>query len=266
MRQKLKNNIHNPLFHLQRHYSDESLQGNAQYGYNKRIHSSADEISSLNHSPSISSSDESYSRTTDADLSPSPSPPAESNVKQWLYPSDIQVNPCSSPENSPKATLDYIPPQCLISNGSVEKGEKSRSFSPNSRKNGRKTENGSVEKTNKDNVPPQTLLNLAAGTNTIDSSLMSSPPLQDCDESYKGDTCTSFEYLGHQRQKPPSLFRSSSDKPSKIPVKQRSLDKNMFKIGENVIEANKMSGNNKRSPHFKELDEIGLLESPKGKF
>lgn len=59
----------------------------------QRIHSSADEISSLNHSPSISSSDESFSRTTDADLSPSPSPSlhGDQNAKQWLYPSDIQV-------------------------------------------------------------------------------------------------------------------------------------------------------------------------------
>lgn len=62
-------------------------------GVQQRIHSSADEISSLNHSPSISSSDESFSRTTDADLSPSPSPPphGDQSAKQWLYPSDIQV-------------------------------------------------------------------------------------------------------------------------------------------------------------------------------
>lgn len=290
LKHKLKSNIHNPLYHLQRHYSDESLQGSTHYGCSipQRIHSSADEISSLNHSPSISSSDESYSRTTDADLSPSPSPPPhgetnEKNTKQWLFPSDIQVNPCSSPETSPKASVDYIPPQCFISsngntNQETQKPATSRSFSPNSKGKGAPRKEWAPSKGNSsdrskhkeekvENMPPQTLLALAAETNTIDSSLMSSPPLQDCDESYKGDSCTSFEFIGRQRiQKPPSLLRTSSnEKPaSKIPIKQRSLDKNMFKIGENVIEANKMSVNNKRSPHRKELDEIGLVETPKG--
>ncbi|XP_039300043.1 Ca(2+)/calmodulin-responsive adenylate cyclase, partial [Nilaparvata lugens] len=83
-----------------------------------RVHSSADEISSLNHSPSISSSDESYSRTTDASPSPSPPPPhirsrgrggiPPTTAEHWLFPSDIQVNPCSSPELSPLASHDQL--------------------------------------------------------------------------------------------------------------------------------------------------------------
>lgn len=294
VRNKLKGNVHNPLYHLQRHYSDESLQGSSHYGCMapQRIHSSADEISSLNHSPSISSSDESYSRTTDADLSPSPSPPPHGdNAKQWLFPSDIQVNPCSSPETSPRASLDYIPPQCYMptSNGNSANASQdtipvptnsSRSFSPASSRgnkhNGpsrrelsqlplKANSNDRTKRNNKaenEALPPSTLLALAAGTNTIDSSLMSSPPLQDCDESYKGDSCTSFEFIGRQRiNKPPSLLRScSNEKPaSKIPLKQRSLDKSLLKIGvgESVLEANKMNvTNNKRSPHLKELDEL----------
>ncbi|RVE48984.1 hypothetical protein evm_006342 [Chilo suppressalis] len=52
-----------------------------------RVHSSADELSSLTRSPSLSSSDESYSRTTDA----SPSPPRPHN-QQWL-PSRVNDRP-----------------------------------------------------------------------------------------------------------------------------------------------------------------------------
>lgn len=45
-------------------------------------------------SPSLSSSDESFSRTTDASHSPSPplnSKAAQEVPEKWLYPSDIQV-------------------------------------------------------------------------------------------------------------------------------------------------------------------------------
>lgn len=60
-----------------------------------RVHSSADELSSLTRSPSLSSSDESYSRTTDA----SPSPPRAS---QWL--------PQARPQRTnPNPSYDYPP-------------------------------------------------------------------------------------------------------------------------------------------------------------
>lgn len=109
-----------------------------------------------------------------------------------------------------------------------------------------------------DGLPPGALLALAAGTNTIDSSLMSSPPLQDGDESYKGDSCASFEFIGRQRaQKPQSLIRACSAN-GKLPIKsvgkQRSLDKYIVKgVNDNVIDLNKI--NCKRSPSFKESDE-----------
>lgn len=91
-------------------------------------------------SPSLSSSDESYSKTTDA--SPSPSPPLHhhADTRQYLFPSDIQVNPCSSPEGSPRASHDYIPP-CFLTNNNQESIPSSRSFSP--AKNGNNNSRGS---------------------------------------------------------------------------------------------------------------------------
>ena len=116
---------HYPQHHQQRHqqqqqqyqlprfHSEESLasRGYREGIYSSRIHSSADEISSLNRSPSMSSSDESFSRTdfssrTDAEeeagqsvtSSPPSRPPSHA---PWIYPSDIQIDP-SSLEVSPK--------------------------------------------------------------------------------------------------------------------------------------------------------------------
>ncbi|KAK3930408.1 Adenylate cyclase type 1 [Frankliniella fusca] len=204
---------------LQRHYSDESLQGTSALtnGFYfpspaaHRIHSSADEISSLNHSPSISSSDESYSRTTDASPSPSP-PPGNAGLsseppERWLYPSDIQVNPCSSPEHSPRAAHDYIPPQCLISSGQNNNSDEGRGASRGS--GGRREWNASPQRHRSngssgarrkagDKLHPATLLALAQGA--VDSSCVSSPlpPLLDGDDSYRGDSCGSFEYIGRQ--------------------------------------------------------------------
>lgn len=65
-----------PARHFARHHSDESLHGSSHREiYSSRIHSSFDELSSANRSPSLSSSDESFSRTdvsrTEAE-SPSP--------------------------------------------------------------------------------------------------------------------------------------------------------------------------------------------------
>ncbi|XP_052126237.1 Ca(2+)/calmodulin-responsive adenylate cyclase isoform X1 [Frankliniella occidentalis] len=209
---------HNPP-QLQRHYSDESLQGTSAIANGfyfpspaaHRIHSSADEISSLNHSPSISSSDESYSRTTDA--SPSPSPPpgnpglSSEPPERWLYPSDIQVNPCSSPEHSPRAAHDYIPPQCLISSSQNNNSDEGRGASRGS--GGRREWNASPQRHRSngssgarrkagDKLHPATLLALAQGA--VDSSCVSSPlpPLLDGDDSYRGDSCGSFEYIGRQ--------------------------------------------------------------------
>ncbi|XP_065340009.1 Ca(2+)/calmodulin-responsive adenylate cyclase isoform X8 [Cloeon dipterum] len=165
---------------LQRHFSEESLAD--PHHQLLRIHSSADEISSLNHSPSISSSDESYSRTTDAADSPSPPPTAasEMNTARWLYPSDIQVDPCSL-ENSPRASHDYIP-HCYLPGGSLTKK------SPDG------VMGGSLGK-------PKQVVELLPMFVDSSASIVSSPlpPHLDGDESYKGDSCGSFEYVGRPR-------------------------------------------------------------------
>lgn len=199
-------------------------------GAPQRIHSSADEISSLNHSPSISSSDESYSRTTDADASPCVSPPLPADAQQFLFPSDIQVNPCSSPEVSPRASLDYIPPSCSLRNNSNDRAKRN-------------------------NLPPNAILALAATCNTVDSSIITSPPVLDGEDSCRGDSCASFEFVGKPKQKVNSLLRACSA--NGAVVKQpRSLEKRTRNDSDSVLECNKLSSACKRSPSFKEAEEI----------
>ncbi|XP_030753255.1 Ca(2+)/calmodulin-responsive adenylate cyclase-like isoform X5 [Sitophilus oryzae] len=232
---------HSPL---QRHYSDESLGGlYSSAGAVQRIHSSADEISSLNHSPSISSSDESYSRTTDADASPCVSPPLPTDTQQFLFPSDIQVNPLSSPEVSPRASLDYIPPNCSLRNNSTDRGNAKRN-----------------------NLPPSAVLAIAGTCNTVDSSIITSPPCLDGEDSYRGESCASFEFVGRSnKQRNPSLLRTTSANggnniPNKVLFKQRSLEnKRIRNDSDSVLECNKLAANCKRSPSFKEAEEIKEL-------
>ncbi|XP_015838785.1 Ca(2+)/calmodulin-responsive adenylate cyclase isoform X6 [Tribolium castaneum] len=228
-------NRHSPL---QRHYSDESLGGLYTTGVPQRIHSSADEISSLNHSPSISSSDESYSRTTDADASPCVSPPLPADTQQFLFPSDIQVNPCSSPEVSPRASLDYIPANCSLRNSSSDRNN-----------------------TKRNNLPPNAVLALAGTCNTVDSSIVTSPPVLDGEDSCKGESCASFEFVTRPKTKPTSLLRANSANGavSKLPIKQKSLDKRIRNDSDSVLECNKLAANCKRSPSFKEAEEIREL-------
>ena len=88
--------------------------------YSSRIHSSADEISSINRSPSeLSSSDESFSRTDFSrdEEGESPSPPSRPRSHApWIYPSDIQIDP-SSLEVSPKLSHAEFP------NGDIDNDE-----------------------------------------------------------------------------------------------------------------------------------------------
>lgn len=101
---------------LQRHRSSESLPGASSRS--PRIHSSADELSSLTRSPSISSSDESYSRTTDA----SPSPPRASLAAPlpapWLFPAGVMVDPVEITPNCGEscASFEYISRQTKAPN------------------------------------------------------------------------------------------------------------------------------------------------------
>ena len=108
---------------MQRFHSEESLasRGGVYDGhhgglYSSRIHSSADEISSLNRSPSMTSDDdqsldddgaagggeESEVRSGAASEDASDPPSRPPSHAPWMYPSDIRIDP-SSLETSPKA-------------------------------------------------------------------------------------------------------------------------------------------------------------------
>lgn len=79
--------------------------GNQQPEESREL-SSTDDLSSRAHSPSVSSSDESYSKTTEGECEEENSPipihhiAKNSNPLQWLYPCDIQVD-LTSPKLSP---------------------------------------------------------------------------------------------------------------------------------------------------------------------
>ena len=99
---------------IQRFHSEESLasRGGGAYDghhggmYASRIHSSADEISSLNRSPSLTSDDDQSlddgavggGEESEVRSSPPSRPPSHA---PWMYPSDIRIDP-SSLEVSPR--------------------------------------------------------------------------------------------------------------------------------------------------------------------
>ncbi|XP_052737625.1 Ca(2+)/calmodulin-responsive adenylate cyclase isoform X4 [Bicyclus anynana] len=91
-----------PPTRLPRPRSSESLP----LARSPRVHSSADELSSLTRSPSLSSSDESYSRTTDA--SPSPPRPAP-----WLPPPRPQRTENNSAYDYPPIRLNKPSPNII---------------------------------------------------------------------------------------------------------------------------------------------------------
>ncbi|XP_045785423.1 Ca(2+)/calmodulin-responsive adenylate cyclase isoform X4 [Maniola jurtina] len=91
-----------PPTRLPRPRSSESLP----LARSPRVHSSADELSSLTRSPSLSSSDESYSRTTDA----SPSPPRPS---PWLPPPRPQRTENNSAYDYPPIRLNKPTPNII---------------------------------------------------------------------------------------------------------------------------------------------------------
>ncbi|KAK6618435.1 hypothetical protein RUM43_013628 [Polyplax serrata] len=251
---------------LQRHYSDESIQGASLFSSpaNHRIHSSADEISSLNRSPSLSSSDESFSKTTDA--SHSPSPPLNSKIAQempekWLYPSDIQVNPCSSPEHSPKASHDYIPSQRYLAPSGHSRQTTSsphRHRSPNLSSNSRKNHGNSSNEP----LPPATLLALAAGTtSTIDTTIGTGDTL-----NYLGDTCTSFEYIARNKAKR-SLGRSghSQNEHGKSSGKMSKANISVSKMGSGGRSKRKLPSLERREKHKWESSMENSLERDRSK-
>lgn len=108
--------VRHKLRSFARHYSDDSLHGSSHRDLQStRIHSSADEISSLNRSPSLSSSDESFSRTdfsrTDAD-SPSPQHAPSLSDERFKYMfGGMNLEGAMAPgyrELSPQIYSDYL--------------------------------------------------------------------------------------------------------------------------------------------------------------
>ena len=201
---------------IPRHHSEESLHQTRGL-FPSKIHSSADEISSMNRSDD-SSSDESFSRTdfsrTDVE---SPSPPSRpKNKAPWMYPSDIQIDP-SSLESSPKMS-HYLPFSAAINNHrDSKKPEKAsnqlrlpsvgQSPSPAHHEEFKSEVESELEFD--DHIPEVMAGNAGAGEKLcsrlelppgvagVEScrSAMSSPM-----ESYIGDSCGSFEFLPKEAQ------------------------------------------------------------------
>ena len=208
---------------LPRHHSEESLHSRVGL-YASKIHSSADEISSMNRSDD-SSSDESFSRTdfsrTDAE---SPSPPSRpKNKAPWLYPSDIQIDP-SSLESSPK--MSHAAPFPLLHHNHESSSRQQNSNqiklptvgqSPSPAHHDDFKSEVESELDFDDNFNEETAggageklcsrLELPKGVTGAEScrSALSTPP-----ESYIGDSCGSFEFL--PKDSPLRKLRRSVDK------------------------------------------------------
>ena len=188
-----------------RYHSEESLQA-SKSGNNglcsSRIHSSADEISSINHSE-LSSSDESFSRTDfsrdeDGD---SPSPPSRPRSHApWIYPSDIQIDP-SSLEVSPKLQHNEFPngntsDDDPLSNLRMPSVGPSPSIQDTSRE---PTEDKESEVSEEEEQDLRKRLNLPHGV-TAAESCRSASPGDGLTDSYRGDSCGSFEFLTKSRR------------------------------------------------------------------
>lgn len=130
------------------------------------------------------------------------------------------------------------------------------------------------------NLLPTTLIALAGNTNTLESSIITSPPVLDGEESGRGDSCASFEFIGRTKAKPVvkafSVNGASAKQQSSKQVNhfyqitkktqsnlyfvlQRSLEKRTRNDSDSILECNKLGANFKRSPSFKEADEIKEL-------
>lgn len=170
-----------------RYHSEESLPSKGLYS--SRIHSSADEISSLNRSPSeLSSSDESFSRTDfsrDAEDSPSPPPSRPRSHAPWIYPSDIQIDP-SSLEVSPKMPhVPFLNPEENTENQDFDQ----ESHDENQEEN--LDSELDFEEENGEDLANR--LDLPHGVMGVESCRSASPG--DGLDSYRGDSCGSFEFL-----------------------------------------------------------------------
>jgi len=206
--------------------------------YASRIHSSADEISSLNRS----SSDESFSRTDDllssraeSPLGPvgaASSPPARpSSHAPWIYPSDIQVDP-SSLEVSPRVDddgddSDFHPALARRkTNGNRRESDGDRQTKDDSKEQRESSAPPNTEEfrsevdseldceSNGEDLRDR--LDLPAGVGAAEScrSAMSGNTSDWYGEFDRGDSCGSFEFLGGggkpRRERRPSQLAEDS--------------------------------------------------------
>ena len=224
---------------LPRHHSDESLHSRVGL-YANKIHSSADEISSMNRSDD-SSSDESFSRTdfsrTDAE---SPSPPSRpKNKAPWLYPSDIQIDP-SSLESSPK--MSHAAPFPLLNHNHENSSRQQNSNqiklptvgqSPSPAHHDDFKSEVESELDFDDNFAEDEVAGAGAGEKLC--SRLELPPgvtgAESCrsgvsspyGESYIGDSCGSFEFL--PKESPLRRLRRSVDKETPPRDIKREIEK-----------------------------------------
>ena len=226
---------------LPRHHSDESLHSRVGL-YANKIHSSADEISSMNRSDD-SSSDESFSRTdfsrTDAE---SPSPPSRpKNKAPWLYPSDIQIDP-SSLESSPK--MSHAAPFPLLNHNHESSSRQQNSNqiklptvgqSPSPAHHEDFKSEVESELDFDDNFAEEEVDGAKAGAGEKLCSRLELPPgvtgAESCrsgvstpyGESYIGDSCGSFEFL--PKESPLRRLRRSVDKETPPRDIKREIEK-----------------------------------------
>ena len=259
---------------LPRHHSEESLHSRAGL-YANKIHSSADEISSMNRSDD-SSSDESFSRTdfsrTDIE---SPSPPSRpKNKAPWLYPSDIQIDP-SSLESSPK--LSHSAPFPLLTENSARQQQSSnlmklptvgQSPSPAHHDEFKSEveseldfdENFNDEERGAASAPGRAGEKLSArlvlppgvtGAESCRSGVSNTPP-----DSYIGDSCGSFEFL--PKESPLRRLRSSegaesSESPPrniKREIERRAAHLQSFSLNSKPGQADSPARSEEKSPRL----------------
>ena len=223
---------------MPRYHSEESLPSKMGL-YSSRIHSSADEISSINRSPSeLSSSDESFSRTDfsrDED-GESPSPPSRPRSHApWIYPSDIQIDP-SSLEVSPKLQHMEFPdgnanesdPDPLRDLRMPSIGASPSTFnSDREASNDLNEDQHDEQQDDDDDQSEQDLrsrLNLPPGVTGAESCRSASPG-DIMTDSYRGDSCGSFEFLTRSSRRTSSGKNQESEDEDQLFFPQRNEEK-----------------------------------------
>lgn len=142
----------------------------------------------------MSSSDESFSRTDfsrdEEDVGESPSPPSRPRSHApWIYPSDIQIDP-SSLEVSPK--LQHA-------SGDFPNGASDDQAIDDSDDDDLMLQPSTSREQTEDNDDLQKRLNLPHGV-TAAESCRSASPGDALTDSYRGDSCGSFEFLTKSRR------------------------------------------------------------------